>query len=73
MTPAEKFLRCKPIKRQSELEMILFELTLDEIREKGINQMPHTLRGSLEALIRDNDYLLPSMTKAFLTLSQNAL
>lgn len=30
MTPAEKFLRCKPIKRQSELEMILFELTLDK-------------------------------------------
>jgi glutamine synthetase len=43
----------------------LFELSLDEIREKGIPQMPHTLRGSIEALIRDNDYLKPVMTKDF--------
>ena len=34
----------------------LFELPLDEIRERGIPQMPHTLRGSLEALVRDNDF-----------------
>ena len=26
----------------------LYELTLDEIRERDIPQMPHTLRGSLE-------------------------
>lgn len=48
----------------------LFELTLDEIREKGIPQMPHTLRGSLEALIRDNDFLQPVMTKEFIDAFQ---
>lgn len=41
----------------------LFELSLDEIREKGIEQLPHTLRGSLESLIRDNAFLKPIMTK----------
>ncbi len=41
----------------------LFEMPLDEIRERNIPQMPHTLRGSLEALIRDNDYLQPVFTK----------
>jgi glutamine synthetase len=49
----------------------LFELTLNEIREKGINQMPHTLRGSLEALIRDNAYLAPVMSKMFVDTYQN--
>lgn len=44
----------------------LFELTLDEIREKGIPQMPHTLRGSLESLIRDNDFLKPVFTPEFI-------
>lgn len=44
----------------------LFELTLDEIREKGIPQLPHTLRGSLEALIRDNEFLKPVMSERFL-------
>ena len=44
----------------------LFKLSLDEIREKGINQLPHTLRGSLEALIRDDAYLAPSMSKDLL-------
>jgi glutamine synthetase len=44
----------------------LFELTLDEIREKGIPQMPHTLRGSLESLIRDNDFLKPVFTDLFI-------
>ncbi|PID47650.1 MAG: type I glutamate--ammonia ligase [Proteobacteria bacterium] len=43
----------------------LFILTLDEIREKGIRQMPHTLRGALESLIRDNEYLAPAMSKEF--------
>jgi len=37
----------------------LFELSLDEIREKSIPQMPHTLRESLEGLIADNDFLKP--------------
>ncbi|MDR2080783.1 MAG: type I glutamate--ammonia ligase [Campylobacteraceae bacterium] len=49
----------------------LFELTLDEIREKGIEQMPHTLRGSLEALIRDNNYLKPIMTDDFIQTYQH--
>jgi glutamine synthetase len=49
----------------------LFELTLDEIREKGIEQMPHTLRGSLEALIRDNSYLKTVMTDEFIQTYQH--
>ena len=49
----------------------LFELSLDEIREKGIEQMPHTLRGSLEALIRDNDFLKPVMTQEFIDTYQH--
>ena len=48
----------------------LFELSLGEIREKGIPQMPHTLRGSLEALIRDNDFLKPVMTDLFIKTYQ---
>ncbi len=44
----------------------LFELSLREIREKKIAQMPHTLRGSLEALIRDNDFLQPVFSKLFI-------
>ncbi|MBZ7979045.1 type I glutamate--ammonia ligase [Campylobacter sp. RM12642] len=40
----------------------LFKLSLDEIREKGIEQLPHTLRGALESLIRDNAYLKPAFT-----------
>ena len=40
----------------------LFELTLNEIREKGIPQMPHTLRSSLEGLIADNEFLKPVFT-----------
>jgi glutamine synthetase len=49
----------------------LFELSLDEIREKGIPQMPHTLRGSLEALIRDNDFLKPVFTPDFIDTYQH--
>jgi|GEM_PF-4433550 len=50
----------------------LFELSLDEIRRKRYtNQMPHTLRGSLEALIRDNEYLKPVMTPEFLDTYQH--
>jgi len=49
----------------------LFELSLDEIREKGIPQMPHTLRGSLEALIRDNDFLKPVFTDEFIETYQH--
>ncbi|OCL89660.1 type I glutamate--ammonia ligase [Arcobacter porcinus] len=49
----------------------LFELTLDEIRERDIPQMPHTLRGSLEALIRDNEFLRPAFTKKMIDTYQN--
>ncbi len=49
----------------------LFELTLDEIREKGIPQMPHTLREALEALIADNDFLKPVMTDEFIDTYQH--
>ena len=49
----------------------LFELSLDEIRKKGIEQFPHTLRGSLEAVIRDNDYLKPVMTDLFIETYQH--
>lgn len=49
----------------------LFELTLDEIRERDIPQMPHTLRGSLEALIRDNDFLKPVFTQEMINTYQH--
>jgi glutamine synthetase len=49
----------------------LFELSLNEIREKNIPQMPHTLRGALEALIRDNDFLKPVFTETFIDTFQN--
>lgn len=39
------------------MEMDLFELSLDEIREKGINQMPHTLREAIESMLKDREYL----------------
>lgn len=49
----------------------LFELTLDEIRERSIPQLPHTLRGSLEALIRDNEFLGTVFTKEMISTYQN--
>jgi glutamine synthetase len=49
----------------------LFELSLDEIREKGIPQMPHTLRGAIEGLIRDNDYLKPVFTEELIDVYQH--
>ena len=33
------------------MEEDLFELSLDEIREKGIQQMPHTLREAVETML----------------------
>ena len=51
----------------------LFELSLDEIREKGIPQMPHTLRGALEALIRDNEFLQPVFSKHMVDTYQHYL
>ena len=49
----------------------LFEMSLDEIREKEIPQMPHTLRGSLEMLIRDNEFLKPVFTQEFIDTYQH--
>jgi len=49
----------------------LFELTLDEIREKNIPQMPATLRMATEGLIRDNDFLQPVFTKDFIDTFQH--
>jgi len=48
----------------------LFELTLDEIRERNIPQMPHTLRSALEGLISDNDFLKPVFTEDFIQTYQ---
>ncbi|WP_163532484.1 type I glutamate--ammonia ligase [Helicobacter suis] len=39
------------------MDMNLFKLTLDEIREKGIKQLPHTLRSALEEMLANKDYL----------------
>ena len=52
------------------MDINLFELHLDEIREKGIEQFPHTLRGSLESLIRDNEFLKPVMCDEFIQTYQ---
>ncbi len=49
----------------------LFEMPLSEIRERNIPQMPHTLRGSLEALIRDNDFLKPVFTQDMVDVYQH--
>jgi glutamine synthetase len=51
----------------------LFELSLDEIREKNIPQMPHTLREALERLIGDNDFLRPVFTEDFVDTYQHYL
>ena len=49
----------------------LFEMPLAEIRERNIPQMPYTLRGSLEALIRDNEFLQPAFTKEMVDTYQD--
>ncbi len=49
----------------------LFELSLDEIREKNIPQMPHTLREAMEGLIADNDFLKPVFTQEFIDTYQH--
>jgi glutamine synthetase len=49
----------------------LFELSLDEIRQKNIPQMPHTLREALEGLIADNSFLKPVFTDDFIDSYQH--
>jgi glutamine synthetase len=53
------------------MDIDLFELSLDEIREKGIKQMPHTLREAVEGLIADNDFLKPVITEDFIDTYQH--
>ncbi|MEA2050583.1 MAG: type I glutamate--ammonia ligase, partial [Campylobacterota bacterium] len=53
------------------MDIDLFDLTLDEIREKKIPQMPHNLREALEGLIADNLFLKPVFTKSFISEYQN--
>ena len=53
------------------MDIDLFELSLDEIREKRIPQMPHTLREAVEALIADNDFLKPVFTADFIDTYQH--
>jgi len=55
------------------MEDDLFELTLDEIRERGIQQMPHTLRGAAENWIRDRDFLQPVFEDEFMEAYKNYL
>lgn len=49
----------------------LFELSLDEIREKKIPQMPHTLREAIEALIDDHEFMKPVFTEEFIEAYQH--
>lgn len=49
----------------------LFVLHLDEIRERGIEQLPHTLRGALESMLRDRTYLASVMTDEFIKAYQH--
>ncbi len=53
------------------MDIDLFELSLDEIRQKGIKQMPHTLREAVEGLIADNDFLKPVMSEEFIDTYQH--
>jgi glutamine synthetase len=53
------------------MDIDLFELSLDEIREKKIPQMPHTLREAIEGLIADNDFLRPVFTQEFIDTYQH--
>lgn len=39
------------------MDINLFDLTLDEIREKNIKQLPHTLRHAIEEMLLDREYL----------------
>ncbi len=49
------------INKQTEpgepMEINLFELSLDEVRDKGIKQLPHTLRSAIEEMLADREYL----------------
>lgn len=53
------------------MDIDLFELSLDEIRERNIPQMPNTLRMAVEGLIGDNDFLQPVFSKDFIDTYQH--
>lgn len=38
------------------MDINLFKLTLDEIRDKGIIQLPHTLRSAIEEMLADREF-----------------
>ncbi|WP_457748671.1 type I glutamate--ammonia ligase [Sulfurimonas sp.] len=48
------------------LDEDLFELSQAEIAERGIPQMPHTLREALEGLACDYDFLKPVFSETFI-------
>ena len=48
------------------LDEDLFELSQAEITERGIPQMPHTLREALEGLAGDYDFLKPVFSETFI-------
>jgi glutamine synthetase len=48
----------------------LFALTLDEIRTRGIKQLPSTLRQALESLITNNSFLTDVMSEEFINVYQ---
>jgi glutamine synthetase len=53
------------------MEDDLFELSLDEIRERGINQMPNTLRQAVEELLSDKEIYKKVMTEEFIQTYQH--
>lgn len=48
------------------MDINLFKLSLDEIAQKGIGQMPHTLREALEEMLKDREYLKPVFGEEFI-------
>ena len=44
----------------------LFELTRDELKERGIPELPNTFRDALEGLEKDNEFLRGAMSEAFI-------
>ncbi len=44
----------------------LFEWSRDELKERGIPELPNSFRDALEGLERDHDFLSPIMTDEFI-------
>jgi len=45
----------------------LFELTRDELKERGIPELPNSFREALEGLEKDNEFLAPIMNEEFIS------